>query len=187
MNKILTFITIFFLNFFALNAEVVNKVEINGNKRVSEETIKVYGNLKKLGSDYSSADLDQILKDLYSTNFFENIDIQIINNILKINLSEYPVINELVVIGEPSKKFSEEIRKIISSKEKGSFIENNLNTDVRLIKELYSSLGYNFSEVDAKIRKIDEENIDLVFSIERGKLTKISKINFTGDKKIRDK
>ena len=33
MNKILTFITIFFLNFFALNAEVVNKVEINGNKR----------------------------------------------------------------------------------------------------------------------------------------------------------
>ena len=58
---------------------------------------------------------------------------------------------------------------------------------MRLIKELYSSLGYNFSEVDAKIRKIDEENIDLVFSIERGKLTKISKINFTGDKKIRDK
>ena len=187
MNNILIFITIFFLNFFALNAEVVNKIEINGNKRVSEETIKVYGNLKELGSDFSTADLDQILKDLYSTNFFENIDIQITNNILKINLSEYPVINELVVIGEPSKKFSEEIRKIISSKEKGSFIESNLNNDVRLIKELYSSLGYNFSEVDAKIRKIDEENIDLVLSIERGKVTRISKISFTGDKKIRDK
>ena len=86
MNNILIFITIFFLNFFALNAEVVNKIEINGNKRVSEETIKVYGNLKELGSDFSTADLDQILKDLYSTNFFENIDIQITNNILKINL-----------------------------------------------------------------------------------------------------
>ena len=187
MNRILIFITVFFLNFFMLNAEVVNKVEINGNKRVSDETIKVYGNIKKVGSEYSKADLDQILKDLYSTNFFENIDIQIINNILKINLKEYPIINELVVIGEPSKKFSEEIRKIISSKEKGSFIESNLNNDMRLIKELYASLGYNFSEVDAKIRKIDKDNIDLVFSIERGKVTRISKISFTGDKKIKDK
>ena len=51
MNRILIFITIFFLNFFMLNAEVVNKVEINGNKRVSDETIKVYGKIE-LNKEY---------------------------------------------------------------------------------------------------------------------------------------
>jgi outer membrane protein insertion porin family len=47
--------------------------------------------------------------------------------------------------------------------------------------------GYNFANVETKIREIDQENLDLVFEIDKGKLTKIYKINFTGDKKIREK
>ena len=35
------------------NAEIVNKIEINGNKRVSDETVKVYGEIKPLGSDFN--------------------------------------------------------------------------------------------------------------------------------------
>ena len=39
-------------------------------------------------------------------------------------------------------------------------------------KILYSSLGYNFSKVQPKVRKIDERSVDLVFQIERGDVTK---------------
>ena len=46
MNRILiiTLILNFFFSF--LNAEIVKKIEINGNKRISDETIKVYGEFK---------------------------------------------------------------------------------------------------------------------------------------------
>ena len=70
--------------------------------------------------------LNKVLENLYSTNFFEDIKIKITNNILQITLKEYPVINQLVVIGEPSNKYIEEIKKIIKSKEKNSFIKNNI-------------------------------------------------------------
>ncbi len=170
-----------------LKAEIVKKIEIEGNSRISEETIKVYGNLKELNSDYSKSDLDNILKNLYSTNFFENVSVDIRNNILYISLEEYPVVSQLLIIGEKSTKLKNEIIKLISIKEKSSFIENNLNMDINKIKNLYSSLGYNFPEVSAEVRKIDEKNYDLVYKIIRGKLTKISKISFTGDKKIKDK
>ena len=172
---------------FSLKAEIVNKIEINGNSRVSDETIKVYGNILKVGSDYTQAKLDQILKDLYSTNFFKEINVSIKNGILLIDVSEYPVISQLVISGEPRNKFKTEIKRIIKLKENNSFIESFLSEDINTIKILYSSLGYNFSKVQPKVRKIDERSVDLVFQIERGDVTKISKITFSGDKKLKDK
>ena len=53
-----------------VKAEIV-KIEIEGNSRISDETIKVYGDLKELNSNYSKSDLDNILKNLYSTNFLK--------------------------------------------------------------------------------------------------------------------
>ena len=55
------FITLFFLGSTFANAEVVNKVVIKGNKRVSDETIKVYGEIKT-NKDYSESDINEVLK-----------------------------------------------------------------------------------------------------------------------------
>ena len=168
-------------------AEIVNEIQISGNKRVSDETVKVYGEIKPEGSDFSNSDLNNILKNLYSTNFFEDVNIEIRNKKLIINLIEYPVINEIVLIGEQNTRVKNQIKKIISSKEKNSFIKNNLNKDINLIKKLYSSLGYKFSQVETKVRNIDKNNVDLAINIDKGEITRISKIFFTGDKKIKDK
>ena len=168
-------------------AEIVNEIQISGNKRVSDETVKVYGEIKPEGSDFSNSDINNILKNLYSTNFFEDVNIEIRNRKLIINLIEYPVINEIVLIGEQNTRVKNQIKKIISSKEKNSFIKNNLNKDVNLIKKLYSSLGYKFSQVETKVRNIDKNNVDLAININKGEITRISKIFFTGDKKIKDK
>ena len=168
-------------------AEIVNEIQISGNKRVSDETVKVYGEIKPEGSDFSNSDINNILKNLYSTNFFEDVNIEIRNKKLIINLIEYPVINEIVLIGEQNTRVKNQIKKIISSKEKNSFIKNNLNKDINLIKKLYSSLGYKFSQVETKVRNIDKNNVDLAINIDKGEITRISKIFFTGDKKIKDK
>ena len=168
-------------------AEIVSEIQISGNKRVSDETVKVYGEIKPEGSDFSNSDINNILKNLYSTNFFEDVNIEIRNKKLIINLIEYPVINEIVLIGEQNTRVKNQIKKIISSKEKNSFIKNNLNKDINLIKKLYSSLGYKFSQVETKVRNIDKNNVDLAINIDKGEITRISKIFFTGDKKIKDK
>ena len=168
-------------------AEIVNEIQISGNKRVSDETVKVYGEIKPEGSDFSNSDINNILKNLYSTNFFEDVNVETRNKKLIINLIEYPVINEIVLIGEQNTRVKNQIKKIISSKEKNSFIKNNLNKDINLIKKLYSSLGYKFSQVETKVRNIDKNNVDLAINIDKGEITRISKIFFTGDKKIKDK
>ena len=92
-------IFVLFLFFSSLKAEVIKEVVIQGNKRVSDETIKVYGEIE-INKDFSENEINKVLNNLYSTNFFENIEINVNNNSLNIKLKEYPVINQLVIIGE---------------------------------------------------------------------------------------
>ena len=186
MRKILSFTIIYLFFLTSLGAEIIKDLKINGNKRVSNETVKIYGEIE-IGKNYSESDLDKVLKNLYSTNFFEDVNLKLQNNVLVINLKEYPVINQLIIIGEQSNKYREQIKKVINLKEKRSFIKSLLAKDLEIIKNLYSSVGYNFSEVEGKIKKIDDENLDLILEINRGAKTKISSINFLGNKKIRSK
>ena len=80
----------------SLKAEVIKKIIIEGNNRISEETVKVYGDIN-INEDYSEIQVNQILNKLYSTNFFKKIDISLNNNILKINVEEHLVINQLIL------------------------------------------------------------------------------------------
>lgn len=168
------------------NAEIVTSIQINGNQRVSDETIKIYGNIK-LNKDYNESDLNKILNNLFSTNFFEDVRVEISKNVLIINLTEFAVVRNLTIVGEERPKYVKEIKKQILLKEKNSFIETDLSKSIDIIKSLYASLGFNFTEINSSIKKIDDRNVDLILEIIKGKETKISKITFSGDKKVKEK
>ena len=185
IKKLLTliYLTLFFV---PIKAEVLKELIIEGNKRISVETIKVYGDIK-INKDYSEEDINKILTGLYSTNFFKNIELDFKNNKLKILVEEFPLVNQIIISGEDKKSLNEQIKKLIQLKENQSFIKSYLVQDVETIKQLYSSIGYNFANVEAKINKINNENFDLLFVINRGNKTKISTISFVGNKSIRSK
>ena len=56
-------IIFFLINSISL-AEIVNKVEINGNQRISKATIITLGVIKK-NINYDNDELNRILKNLY--------------------------------------------------------------------------------------------------------------------------
>ena len=91
------------LSIFNVSAEIVKKIEVNGNKRISEETIKIYGKIE-INENYTEKDINDVLQNLNSTNFFEDIDINLSNNTLIINVKEYPIVNQLILIGEKSNR-----------------------------------------------------------------------------------
>tara|TARA_B100000029_G_scaffold505712_1_gene586869 strand:- start:1143 stop:3383 length:2241 start_codon:yes stop_codon:yes gene_type:complete len=183
--NLLLFIFIFSSNAFA---EILKKIEVSGNKRISEATIKVYGGIK-INKDYQNDDINEVIKKLYNTNFFSNISTSFSNGILKIDVKENPIIYAINIKGEEAKKFKEQIFKIISLKEKGSYIENYVKSDIEIIKNFYKSLGYYSVNVDAEKQKADagEDTLNLIFSVDKGERSKIKKIYFIGDKKIKSK
>ena len=130
--KILILLTFLFTGNNLL-ADILKKVEITGNKRISHETIKVYGDIQ-LNKNYEDEDINQVIKKLYGTNFFSNISTGFSGGVLTVNVKENPIIFTIEVQGEEAKKFKEQILKIISLKERSSFIENFVKSDTELIK-----------------------------------------------------
>ena len=120
------FTILFFLFSFNLSAEVVQKLNVKGNNRISEETIKVYGGIS-LGKDYSNSQINEILKNLYDTNFFEDIKISLTSGTLSVAVKEYAVINFIDLDGEKSNNIKKSILEKLNLKIKESFIENKLN------------------------------------------------------------
>ena len=82
------YILIFILFFSTANAIEITNVKISGNNRLSNETIKVYGNIS-IPKNYSNEELNNITKDLYDTNFFKDIDVSVKDKTLFIEVEEY--------------------------------------------------------------------------------------------------
>ena len=145
-RKIFIITVITFIPFFA-NAEKITDVVIDGNSRVSEETIFIYGKINK-GDEVSEMKINEITKNLYSTDFFSDVNVKFENSVLYISLKEYPLVNQLVIVGEKTKKLKEQIIKLIKTKKNRSYINSNISKDIELIKSLYASIGFNFTKVE---------------------------------------
>ena len=87
-------------------AEVVNKIEVNGNLRVSQETIQVLGDFN-LGDNLDKNNLNQILKNLYTTDFFKDVNLSLKDNLLKISVVENPIIQSIFINGVKKKNLQE--------------------------------------------------------------------------------
>ena len=152
MKRLIIFVyLLFFGNIFS--DLIIKKIDISGNERISDETVKVYGEIN-INQDVDNLKINEIIKNLYSTNFFEDIQISVSNGTLFIKLVEYPVINEIIIIGEKAEKYKEEIKKQIKSKKNGPFVKSLIANDEDTIKQLYGSLGFNFLEVKSKVETL---------------------------------
>ena len=117
LKKIFISATFLFLVFSNSNSysEVINKIEVLGNERISLETIVVFGDVA-LGKDYNTSDVNLLIKKLYETSFFSNISAEIKNNKLIIVVQENPIINSITFSGEKAKKYEEKIRDFLTIK-----------------------------------------------------------------------
>ncbi len=178
---------IIFLTTSSVIAEILSEIEINGNQRISEETIIILGEIKK-NIDYDDNKLNKILKNLYNTNFFNDIQLKLSDGKLTINLSENPIIEDIEITGIKKQELIEMLLEKIILKNRMSFTENQLLKDINLIKNILKTSGYYFSKVESSLIENKELNsIRLKINIDLGDKAKIKKISFIGDKKIKDK
>lgn len=186
--KIIIFISVLvFFNFFnQLKADIINNIIVNNNERISLGTIKTYGKIE-IGKDYSEDDLNQILKNLYETKFFKNISLKIDNQVLIIDLIENKLVQTIIIEGIKSTTIKNTILESLIIKEKAPFNESDISKDLSNIKRSLTSEGYYLSNIDSNIIENNNNTVNIVFNIDIGDKSKISIIEFTGDKIFKTK
>jgi len=176
----LTFIT------STLKAEIIEEINIEGNQRISEETIKMFAGVN-ITDDISQVDLNKILKRLYDTNFFDLVSVKISNKILIVTVKENPIIQNINFNGIKSSKILDDLKKNTELKSRSSFNEILLEKDKKEIRNFLKNIGYYFSKIEILIEELEDNKIDLTYVIDLGEKAKIRKISFIGDKIFKDK
>ena len=186
--KIIIFISVLvFFNFFnQLKADIINNIIVNNNERISLGTIKTYGKIE-IGKDYSEDDLNQVLKNLYETKFFKDISLKIDNQVLIIDLIENKLVQTIIIEGIKSSTIKNTILESLIIKEKAPFNESDISKDLSNIKRSLTSEGYYLSNIDSNIIENSNNTVNIVFNIDIGDKSKISIIEFTGDKIFKTK
>ena len=133
----LFFLTIFFKSVFS---EIVNDVKIENNNRISKDSVIAFGNIE-IGSDYTEEKLNKVLIDLYDSNFFSDVRLKIVNNVLIVNVTERKIIQSVIINGIKSKENTEKILKQLSLKAKSPFDDFTAERDLIKLKSSLNRAG----------------------------------------------
>ena len=183
----LFFINIFFLFYLSfVNAEVIKKIEIDGNDRIPDETIIMFSKVK-VNDDINQNDLNKILKEIYETNYFEDVRVNFNDQILDISVKEFPIIQNLQYDGIKAKKIREVILENLSLRNRSSFNKVLLKEDKKKIENSLKKLGYYFSTTEVFVEELENNLVNVTYVIDLGEKAKIKKITFNGNKVFKDR
>ncbi len=186
MKFIISFLIVFYSMTALSQAKIINKLIIEGNKRISPQTIKVFSGLDD-GSNVDESDLNDIVKELYKTNFFKQVSIKFSNDDLIISVIENPIIQEVLIEGIKKESFKKEIYDSLTLKNKSSYVEFIANSDLKQVKNALRLAGFYLSDVKTSIKQNDNNTIDLIYNVNLGEKALIKNIKFIGDKKFKNR
>ena len=190
MKSFINLFKLFFLIWLLISGQAlsaaVNKIEIIGNDRIADETIKMFISVD-IKDEINDEKLNKILKDLYETEFFKDISVKFDNQILSIIVQENPIIEKIIYNGIKSSRILEIIKQDTLIKQRSSFNENSLKKEKLKIENILKSLGYYNSSLNVLVNKLDNNLINITYNVDLGKKSKIKKITFIGNKVFKDK
>ena len=185
MKRTGSFLVFLILIFFEIsisfsNDFFVEKVEIKGNKRIPTSYITNVTN-KYFNKKITNEDINLITKDLFKSDFFDDISVRLDKGVLYIEVTETPIINEIYFFGN-SFLTDEQLKDIVNIKKRDTFSKNKVNKAIENIQLQYSKTGRKFTKVEVSKKDLSQSRINLLFEITEGELVKVNKINFFGNK-----
>jgi len=176
---------------FGLAQELIERIDIVGNDRVTRDTIMYY--LSAREGDYY--DLETLKKDfrvLWSTGFFANVKINEESGsrgkIIKIIVEENPVIRTITY--KTGKKVKEEdINTKLKEKDEALlpysyYSPAKLQRVKKTIEDLLAEKGLGAAKVEYETEKKGGGEIEVLFKIDEGPKVRVAEVLFVGSPKL---
>ncbi|MBV1901803.1 MAG: outer membrane protein assembly factor BamA, partial [Kordiimonadaceae bacterium] len=163
---------------------IIRQISVTGNERVEPATIASYLAVE-VGGEFDAAKLDQSLKNLFATGLFSDVEFTEQQGGLIVRVVENPIINRIVFEGN-KKLDREDMFEEVRLRPRMVFTRSKVRSDVKRIMELYRGKGRFAATIEPKVVQLEQNRVDLVFEIQEGPKTKVSSINFIGNKVFGD-
>ena len=168
----------------AATSQPVKSITVDGAQRLEPDTILSYIRMR-VGDAYTQASADQVLKDLFATELFADVQLRNNDGAVTIQVKENPVVNRIILEGNKRLK-EEKILPEIKLAARQIFTRSKVRADVSRIIELYKRQGRFAASVEPKMVMLDQNRVDIVFEITEGPKSKVRQINIIGNEVFSD-
>jgi len=168
----------------AAYAQSASNIVVEGNRRVEAETIRSYFQPGP-GGRLDAVQIDAGLKGLYATGLFQDVRIRQAGGKVIVTVVENAVINRIAFEGNKKVK-DEQLSSEVQSQPRGTFSRPLVQADTARLVEIYRRSGRFDVTVTPKIIELPNNRVDLVFEINEGAKTGVSKIRFVGNRTYGD-
>jgi outer membrane protein insertion porin family len=170
---------IFFILFFPkilLSYEII----IEGNEKLSLNDLQTLTSINLSKENYDQFEINKLVQDFYDSNLIFDYTLIFEEKTALINLQESRVI-ENIFINNNLYIEDDNIKKNLSSKVGALLNKNSIAIDIKNIQKLYNFSGYSEAYITSSIENYSKDRANLIFTINEGDSSKISKINFKGN------
>ncbi len=169
----------------AAHAAVVRSVDVRGNQRVDDATIRDYVGIRP-GSSFNNNDINEALKRLFATGLFANARIYQSGSTLVVEVEEHQIVNQVLFQGNKKIK-DDQLRNTVQLKPRGAFSQAAVEADADAIRQAYAHIGREDAEVNPTTQDLGDGRVNVIFQINEGGRTKIAAINFIGNNAYSDR
>ena len=191
MRKIALTLLLVLVPGFLAAQEVVERIEIVGNERVTTETMLYYLSIRE-GDYFYESQVQRDFRVLWSTGFFADIKIESLpgtrGRIVRITVEENPVVKAVTFRTGKKVKENDIVSKL---KEKDEHIlpysyynPSRIQRVKGTIADLLFEKGLLASSIEADVRRIGVNEVEVVIRVDEGPRIRVGDVVFEGDTKL---
>lgn len=185
MKKIFRFYLLIVFIFLSKTLFAKN-ILFEGLEKLSINDIQTLTNINLFKNNYNKNEIDIITKDLFSSDLISDIKLSESQDSYIFEIFEFVLINQIYINGNIN--ISDDIIiNNISSKPNSFLLDDHVEKDIILIRNIYSNKGYNNTTVSVTSEKFSKDKINLIFSINESYPSKVKKISILGNNFFSDK
>ena len=163
----------------------VSRIDVSGNTRMDAESIRILADVKP-GDNVGTQRTNEIAKKLQSSGYFSKINVRMSGNVLKIDITESPIVSTVTVEGN-DKVSTDDLKKEIRTRERGSYDTSVIGADVQRMLTIYQRQGYFGTKIEPQKIDLGDNRVNVVYEITEGHPTWITDIDFDGNEKFSDR
>ncbi len=167
---------------------LVTDIRIKGLQRISAGSIFNYLPVQ-VGDNFDPSSSTSLIRELYKTGFFEDIEITTEGTAIVISVVEYPSINQIEFAGNKLIK-EEALREALAGNDfiEGRVFKPNVLDQVKQeLKRQYLNQGKYNAQVGTEVTELPRNRVKVTLHVKEGPTAKIKKINIVGNEYFSDK
>jgi len=162
----------------------IREIQVAGNRRVEPEAVRSYMRIN-VGEAYDAGKVNESLRSLFSTGLFADVRIDRTGAGLLVTVVENPVVAQVAFEGN-SEVDAATLKGEVQLKPRSVYTRSKALADAQRILDVYRRQGRFSATVEPKLIELDQNRVNVVFEINEGVSTKVSSINFIGNRAFSD-